>query len=103
MFGLLELGSPRHHAQNRVPYTRNRNNRIMTEQEIIQLIHAQLPDAEVSPAGEGCNFSIRVVSSAFAGKSMLEQHRMVNKALSEAIRSGALHAVTLDTRTPDNR
>jgi len=72
----------------------------MTEQEIIDAIRAELPDAEISLSGEGCNFGIRVVSNAFEGQPLLAQHRMVNKALSDYIRSGALHAVTLDTRTP---
>lgn len=72
----------------------------MTEQEIIDAIRAELPDAEIQLSGEGCNFGIRVVSKAFTGQSMLAQHRMINKALSEYIRSGALHAITLDTRTP---
>jgi acid stress-induced BolA-like protein IbaG/YrbA len=72
----------------------------MTEQEIIDAIRAEIPDADISLSGEGCNFGIKVVSSAFAGQSLINQHRMVNKALSEYIRSGALHAVTLDTRTP---
>lgn len=75
--------------------------RTMNSQDIIQQIQAVLPDAQVSPDGEGCNFRIEVVSSAFAGKSMLQQHQMVNKILAPAITSGALHAVTLNTRAPE--
>lgn len=72
----------------------------MNPQDIIQQIQAALPDAQVKPEGEGCNFRIEVVSNAFAGKSMLQQHQMVNKILAPAIASGALHAVTLSTRVP---
>lgn len=72
----------------------------MTPDEIIQRIQAGLPDAEVTPEGEGCNFRIRVVSAAFAGKTLLQQHRLVYALINDAIASGALHAVTLDTRTP---
>jgi len=72
----------------------------MTEQEIINLIQQGLPDAQVFLEGEGCNFKITVISPAFANKSLIQQHRMVKELLSEAITSGALHAVTLDTRAP---
>jgi len=72
----------------------------MTEQEIINLIQQGLPDAQVFFEGEGCNFKITVISPAFADKSLIQQHRIVKELLSEAITSGALHAVTLDTRAP---
>ncbi|MFP4155110.1 MAG: BolA family protein [Halothiobacillaceae bacterium] len=72
----------------------------MNDQEITDLIQKGLPGAEVHPEGEGCSFKITVISEAFAGKSLIEQHRMVNALLAEPLRSGALHAVTLDTRTP---
>jgi len=72
----------------------------MTKQEIINLIQQGLPDAQVFLEGEGCNLKITVISPAFANKSLIQQHRMVNELLSEAITSGALHAVTLDTRAP---
>lgn len=74
----------------------------MTDNEIIELIQAELPDANVRPDGEGCNFRIAVTSSAFIGKSLLQQHQMLNRILKPALESGELHAVTYDTRTPDN-
>ncbi|MFO7582208.1 BolA/IbaG family iron-sulfur metabolism protein [Guyparkeria sp.] len=74
----------------------------MTDNEIIELIQAELPDARVRPDGEGCNFRIAVTSEAFVGKSLLQQHQMLNRILKPALESGALHAVTYDTRTPDH-
>lgn len=74
----------------------------MTDNEIIELIQAELPDARVHPEGEGCNFRIAVTSSAFVGKSLLQQHQLLNRILKPALESGELHAVTFDTRTPDN-
>ena len=74
----------------------------MTDNEIIELIQAELPDARVRPDGEGCNFRIAVTSSAFLGKSLLQQHQILNRILKPALESGDLHAVTYDTRTPDN-
>jgi len=72
----------------------------MTDQDIIRMIKTELPDAEVRPEGEGCNFRIAVTSSAFSGKTLLQQHQMLNNILKPALESGELHSVSFDTRTP---
>ncbi len=72
----------------------------MNPQAIIDRITTALPDAEVRPEGEGCQFKITVTSTAFAGKTRLAQHQMINKLLADWLASGALHAITLNTRTP---
>ena len=41
-----------------------------------------------------------IVSSAFAGKSPIEQHQMVYAALGELM-SGPIHALALQTYTPE--
>ena len=68
-------------------------------QEIIADIENGL-QASVSATGEGCNWSLRVVSDAFEGCSRVQRQRMVNRYLSSAIASGQLHAVSLQTLTP---
>jgi len=40
------------------------------------------------------------VSSAFAGKSLIQRHRLVMAALAEEM-NGPIHAFTLDAFTPD--
>ncbi|HQT42633.1 MAG TPA: BolA family protein [Halothiobacillus sp.] len=72
----------------------------MNPVDLIQLIQAAIPDAIVHPEGEGCSFKISVTSREFVGKTLLQQHQMVNKILAPALASGALHAVTLNTQTP---
>lgn len=42
-----------------------------------------------------------IVSSAFAGKMMVEQHRMVFKLVQAEVDSGEVHALTLKTYTPE--
>ncbi len=52
--------------------------------EIEGLIREALPDAQVTItdlAGDGDHYSAHVVSSAFAGKSRVQQHQLVYKAL----------------------
>jgi stress-induced morphogen len=50
-------------------------------------------------AGGGGHFSVRIVSSAFEGKSLVARHRLVYAELAEEMR-GAVHALALDTLTP---
>ncbi|OHC74957.1 MAG: transcriptional regulator [Rhodospirillales bacterium RIFCSPLOWO2_12_FULL_58_28] len=50
-------------------------------------------------AGES-HFSLKIVSSAFAGKSRIERQRMVYAALADEFAAG-LHALAMKTLTPD--
>ncbi len=64
------------------------------------LIHRDLPDAEVQivdRTGTMDHFNITVRSSAFAGKTLIEQHQLVYGALKGALRDGRVHAVELKT------
>ena len=47
-------------------------------------------------AGE-THFRVEVVSQAFAGKSRVETHRLVNEALAEELNNG-VHALAIKTR-----
>lgn len=66
-------------------------------------IVAKLPDAKVEVSGGGGHWRIDVVSTAFAGKSLLENQRLVLGAIKHLI-NGAnppVHAVdSLTTRPP---
>jgi stress-induced morphogen len=55
-----------------------------------------------SPGTGESHFSVTVVSEAFAGKSRLERHRMVNAALAEEL-AGRLHALSVSALTPEER
>ena len=71
----------------------------MEQIEIEQLIKASLPDAQVEIidlAGDNNHFSAHVISSAFAGKSRIQQHKMVYDALGDKM-GGILHALALKT------
>ena len=69
--------------------------------DIKRLIETELPDAEVEVAGDdGVHFAARVVSPSFAGKGVVEQHRMVYAALGERL-GGEIHALSLKTLTPE--
>ncbi|WP_158813849.1 BolA family protein [Methylocapsa sp. S129] len=71
----------------------------MPAAEIERLILAAFPDARVEIkdlAGDGDHYSATVVSSAFRGKSRVQQHQMVYGALKGQM-GGALHALALQT------
>ncbi len=71
----------------------------MAAADIEALIKEAFPDAEVSIndlAGDGDHYAATVVSSAFAGKSRVQQHQMVYAALKGKM-GGELHALALTT------
>ncbi len=74
---------------------------MMDEKQIKQSIEAGLPGSEASVSGDGRHFQAVVVSAAFAGKSMLEQHRMVYATLGDSFQSDAIHALSVKTYTPE--
>ena len=73
----------------------------MEAQEIVQRIQAAFPDAEVQTEGADCNFSVTIVSPAFEGKNPLERQRPVMDLFKQEIASGALHALSITAKTPD--
>lgn len=63
-------------------------------------ILSHLPDARVEVSdltGTQDHFQATVVTPAFAGKSRVEQHKMVYAALGELM-TGPIHALALTTR-----
>lgn len=74
----------------------------MQAEQIKQMIEAGLPGSQVQVFGDdGQHFDAIVVSPAFVGKGMLEQHRLVYGALGDNMRS-AIHALSMKTYTPDS-
>ena len=72
-----------------------------TADELQNRIEAALPGAEVSvldTTGGGDHFSATVISSAFAGRSRIEQHRLVYEIFGDEI-GGPIHALSLKTRS----
>lgn len=76
----------------------------MNPQEISNRIEQKLPGALVKIidlTGTSDHWQVTVVSPTFAGKSMLEQHRLIKGFFENEIFSGALHAFSLKTYTPE--
>ncbi|MCG5496120.1 BolA family protein [Ectothiorhodospira variabilis] len=73
----------------------------MTPDQVKTLIETGLPDAQVSVTGSEGHFEARVISEAFAGQSRIKRHQMVNATVMNEITSGALHALSIRTFTPE--
>jgi acid stress-induced BolA-like protein IbaG/YrbA len=74
----------------------------MDAKEVQDLIERGLPGAHVEvqdTTGGGDHFEALVVSDAFEGKTPVERHQVVYKALGDAMRV-RVHALSLRTLTP---
>ena len=75
----------------------------MTLKEVQKKIELGIDQSQVTMEGDGCNCSVVVVSPFFEGLSLLQRQRAVLALVSEEIRSGELHALSVKTFTPDER
>ena len=76
----------------------------MEASEIERLIKEALPDATITIEdlrGDGDHYAANVISSAFEGKSRVQQHQMVYQALQGRM-GGELHALALQTSAPES-
>ncbi len=74
----------------------------MNPGDIEKMIREAFPDASVEIrdlAGDGDHYAAKVVSTSFAGKSRVEQQRMVYDALKGKM-GDELHALALQTSAP---
>ena len=65
--------------------------------DVIDESHLHAGHAGHREAGE-THFRVQIVSAAFAGRSRLERHRMINEALAAEL-SGGIHALAIRAHT----
>ncbi len=71
----------------------------MTTEEVKKLIEAGIPGAQATVTdltGTGDHFKAEVTAPGFAGRSLIEQHQMVYRALGTLV-GGPIHALQLST------
>lgn len=66
-------------------------------------LESGFPGAEVQVDLQGNKVQVIVVTDAFAGKRTVQKQQMVYQCLNDLIASGELHAVSMQTLTPDER
>ena len=75
----------------------------MNQSDIEQMIKEAIPDAEVQIEdlrGDGDHYAAYVRSAEFKGKTRVQQHQMVYKALKGRM-GNEWHALALQTSVPD--
>jgi stress-induced morphogen len=73
-----------------------------SSEDIRQRIEASIPGAHAEVedyTGGGDHFRATVTAAAFAGRSRIEQHRLVYEIFGAEI-GGAIHALSLKTQSP---
>ena len=76
---------------------------MISPQEIIDTLAQALPVSLIETqdlTGGGDHWQLIIVSPAFEGKGLIDQHRMVNEALREPLADQRIHALSLKTFSP---
>jgi stress-induced morphogen len=77
----------------------------MDEDAVAELIEEALPEAQATVTtprdpDDDKHYAVRVVSPAFEGESLVDQHQLVHDALGEHL-TRDIHAIELTTLTPE--
>lgn len=75
----------------------------MNKEDLELCIREGIPDADVrieDLRGDGDHYAAYVTSAAFIGKTRIQQHQMVYKALAGKM-GGELHALAIQTKLPE--
>ena len=73
----------------------------MIADTIRTLLEAAFPGGQVDVldrTGGGDHFHVTVGSTAFEGLSLVEQHRLVNRALAAPLADGSIHELRITTK-----
>jgi stress-induced morphogen len=74
---------------------------VVATETISELLEEAFPGADVNVVdrtGGGDHFHVTVVSDAFDGLSLIEQHRLVNQALAAPLGDGTIHELRITTK-----
>jgi stress-induced morphogen len=77
---------------------------MITPDVLTEYLRRMIPDAAVTVldrTGTMDHLKVVVISSAFAGKNLLDRHRMIYQALDIPLKDGRIHALELTARTSD--
>lgn len=69
--------------------------------EIARLLRADLPDCEIEVSGGDGKFTVTAAGPAFAGLNAVKRQQKVYAILGDHIASGAIHAVSMKLKAPD--
>ncbi|MGI9414323.1 MAG: BolA family protein [Hyphomicrobiales bacterium] len=67
--------------------------------EVIDESHLHAGHSGAREGGES-HFRVKIAADAFAGKMLVQRHRLVNEALADEL-AGPVHALAIKARAPD--
>ena len=70
-------------------------------EDVKRYIQEGMQCQHVEVVGDGHHFEAVIVSEAFRGKSRIQQHQLVYRALGERMRE-EIHALSMQTYTPED-
>lgn len=74
----------------------------MTATIIKERIQEKLPNAKVEVTSpDNIHYFAKVTDASFQGKPILEQHRIVYATVQDLLANESIHALKLDTYTPE--
>jgi acid stress-induced BolA-like protein IbaG/YrbA len=74
---------------------------VVLPDDVKTYIQQGLDCEHVEVVGDGQHFEALIVSAAFRGKSRVQQHQLVYRALGERMRE-EIHALSMQTFTPED-
>ena len=73
----------------------------LSNEAVKELIESSLQCEEVIVTGDGYHYQAVIVSDIFSGLSAVKKQQKVYASLGNSIASGALHALSMQTYTPE--
>jgi acid stress-induced BolA-like protein IbaG/YrbA len=74
---------------------------LVAPEDVKRYIVEQLECEHVEVSGDGHHFEAVIVSEAFRGKSRVQRHQLVYRALGDRMRE-EIHALSMQTLTPED-
>ncbi len=77
---------------------------MITPDVLTEYVRRMMPDAAVTVldrTGTMNHLKVVVISAAFAGKNLLDRHRLVYQALDVPMKDGRIHALEITAQTTD--
>jgi stress-induced morphogen len=108
----VSLGFPASFGKSELPlglalrycYSHEIGGDMITPDALTEYLHRMMPDAAVTVSdrtGTMDHLKVVVISAAFAGKNLLDRHRLIYQALDGPLKDGRIHALELTARTAD--
>ncbi len=77
---------------------------MITPDVLTEYLRRMMPDVAVTVSdrtGTMDHLKVVVISAAFAGKNLLDRHRLIYQALDGPLKDGRIHALELTANTPE--